>query len=335
MEKEKNRADLSKLAISEAAREGVPDSSYSALRWKVGIALGLLTLVLVISPFLIVDDPPSMPASSAQMPGTNTLIGNEDSSGRALYATGYVVASRQAAVASKATGRLKTLKVEEGDAVKEGDVLGVLENDDLLALVKEREASVEALQARIRFTEAELEDATLNRDRVVQLEKKKVVSRSEKDQALARYKKALSEVESAKANLSLAAAQLERTKVDLSYTFILAPFDGTVLTKNADVGEIVAPLGSSANARAAIVTIADMNSLEVEADVSEANITKIFVGQGCAITLDSYPGKPYKGKVSKIVPTVDRAKATVLTKIKFIDRDDKVIPEMSAKIAFK
>jgi RND family efflux transporter MFP subunit len=107
-----------------------------------------------------------------------------------------------------------------------------------------------------------------------------------------------------------------------------------VLTKNADVGEVVAPFGSSSNARAAVVSIADMSSLEVEADVSESNIERIRTGQPCEVVLDAYPQVRYKAVVGKIVPTADRAKATVLTKVKFLERDDRVLPEMSAKVTF-
>ena len=115
---------------------------------------------------------------------------------------------------------------------------------------------------------------------------------------------------------------------------IVAPFDGTVLKKNADVGEIVAPLAGAASSKAAVVTIADMSSLEVEADVSEANITRVVPEQACEIRLDAYPDRRYPGYVTKIVPTADRAKATVLVKIKFKDYDDRVLPEMGAKITF-
>jgi len=122
--------------------------------------------------------------------------------------------------------------------------------------------------------------------------------------------------------------------VAVDNTRIVAPFDGTVLKKNADVGEIVAPLAGAASSRAAVVTIADMNSLEVEADVSEANITRVASGQSCEIRLDAYPEQSYRGAVSKIVPTADRAKATVLVKIRFEKYDQRVLPEMGAKITF-
>jgi RND family efflux transporter MFP subunit len=120
----------------------------------------------------------------------------------------------------------------------------------------------------------------------------------------------------------------------MEYTRIRAPFDGTVLTKDADVGEVVAPFASSANSRGAVVSMADMGSLQVEADVSESNITRVSVGQPCEITLDAYPDTRYRGTVHKIVPTADRAKATVMTKVAFNRLDERVLPDMSAKVAF-
>jgi RND family efflux transporter MFP subunit len=131
-----------------------------------------------------------------------------------------------------------------------------------------------------------------------------------------------------------AQAAVRGAQVALENTRIRAPFDGTVLTKNADVGEVVAPLAATANARAAVVTMADMSSLQVEADVSESNIIRVTIGQLCEIVLDAYPEKRYPGAVHKIVPTADRAKATVLTKVAFRERDERVLPEMSAKVTF-
>ena len=127
---------------------------------------------------------------------------------------------------------------------------------------------------------------------------------------------------------------LRAAEVAVENTLIIAPFDGTVLKKNADIGEIVAPLAGAASSKAAVVTIADMSSLEVDADVSEANITRISPEQNCEISLDAYPQQRYPGYVTKIVPTADRAKATVLVKIKFKEYDQRVLPEMSAKISF-
>lgn len=252
-----------------------------------------------------------------------------------LSASGYVVPQRKAAVASKATGRLAKLYVGEGDVVKAGQIIGALESGDLEAQLREKEANLAALEARIGFAQAELEEAGHERERASSLRRSGATSQNELERSLARHKKAEADLTASKANRDLGAAQLERAKVDLEYTKIVAPFDGTVLTKNADIGEVVAPFGSASNARAAIVTMADMSSLQVEADVSESNLSRVFVGQPCVISLDSFPDRKYKGVVEKIVPTVDRAKATVLTKIRFLDRDEHVIPEMSAKVVFE
>ena len=136
------------------------------------------------------------------------------------------------------------------------------------------------------------------------------------------------------ASMEIANARIKQYEVAIENTLIRAPFDGTVLTKNAEVGEIVAPFGGSTTSKTAVVTIADMKSLLVEADVSESNIEKIQVNQDCEIILDAYPEKSYSAYVFKIVPTADRSKATVLVKVGFKNYDSRVLPEMSAKVSF-
>jgi RND family efflux transporter MFP subunit len=251
-----------------------------------------------------------------------------------LYASGYVVAQRRAAVASKGMGRLKYLRVEEGTRVKKGEIIAQLENSDLIASEQWARANLTVAQAALKEAEAELRDSGLNFQRFKELLASKVVSKSEFDRAEARYKKAIAATDLARARIRAAEAKLREAQAALEYTFIRAPFDGVVLTKNAEVGEVVAPFGSSINAKAAVVTMADMDSLQVEADVSESNIERIKVGQPCEIQLDALPNSRFRGIVHMIVPTADRAKATVLTKIKFIDRDERILPEMSAKVAF-
>jgi RND family efflux transporter MFP subunit len=129
-------------------------------------------------------------------------------------------------------------------------------------------------------------------------------------------------------------AALEGAKAGLDYTLIRAPFDAVVLTKNADIGDIVTPFAAVATAKAAVVTIADMRSLQVEVDVSETNIVGIRVGQACDIQLDALPAIRFRGEVYTIVPTVDRTKATVLVKVRFLDKDPRMLPDMSAKVSF-
>lgn len=251
-----------------------------------------------------------------------------------LTATGYVVAQRAAAVASKGTGRLEELRVEEGDRVKEGDIIARLEADDVNAsLASARAASAQAA-ASLEFARAQAREAKLRFDRVSDLQSKKLASDAEYDQARAAHESALANVASAEAGLNAAKANVQWAEVQVENTIIRAPFDGTVLTKTADVGEVVAPFASSASSRGAVVTIADMSSLEVEADVSESNIQQIKINQPCLVTLDALPAEPYRATVKKIVPTADRSKATVMVKVSFDEIDGRVLPEMSAKVNF-
>lgn len=324
------KTDLSKLKI---AHKEVSVGQLSSLQWKWPAIIAALIICALF--FVLLSGKDEGDEDTLQPARNTTRNANErEALALGLSASGYVVAERRASVSSKATGRLKELNVVEGDVVKAGQVLGVLENEDLQAQVRQAQANVSVLESRIAFAQAEKRDADRDFKRFSALNGSGGISQSELDRAASRREKADAELGSSRANYDLGVAQLEKAKVDLSYTYIMAPFDGTVLTKDADIGEIVAPFGSSANSRAAIVTIADMKSLEVEADVSEANLPKVFVGQKATIVLDSFPDKRYQGVVSKIVPTVDRAKATVLTKIKFLKLDDSVIPEMSAKITF-
>ena len=237
-----------------------------------------------------------------------------------LNAAGYVVAQRKASVASKATGRLEWLGVAEGSKVKEGEIIARLENRDMQAQVDQAAASVTS--ARV-----ELQDARRALERARDLERQKYVSVSALDTAQARYDKAA-------AGVGVALANQRAAQVGVDQTLIRAPFDGVVLTKTANVGDVITPFSSATESKGAVVTMADMETLEVEADVSEVNLGKIGIGQPCEIQLDAFPDKRMRGVVSRTVPTVDRAKATVLVKVRFVERDPAVLPEMSAKVAF-
>ena len=251
-----------------------------------------------------------------------------------LNASGYVVAQRKAAVASKGTGRLETLNVEEGNRVKKGQVIARLENADLQAAINQAQANVNTAKANLARIEAEIKDARAKFERFSRLIQSKAIAQSDYDTAEAGLQQLLAGKTAALSQIKAAEAGLKAGQVALDYTLIRAPFDGVILTKNADVGEVVAPFGSSINAKAAVVTMADLDSLIVEADVSEVNLEKVKKGQPCEIQLDSLPGLRFPGQVHMIVPTADRSKATVMTKVKFLEKDERVLPEMSAKVAF-
>lgn len=237
-----------------------------------------------------------------------------------LNAAGYVVAQRKASVASKATGRLEWLGVVEGTRVKEDEVIARIENRDMRAQVDQARANVEAARAELKEAERALR-------RAEDLARQNFISAAALDSALARRDKA-------SAALGVAQASQRAAEVAVDQTLIRAPFDGIVLTKTANVGDVITPFSSASESKGAVVTMADMSTLEVEADVSEANLARIAVGMPCEIQLDAFPDKRLRGVVSRLVPTVDRAKATVLVKVRFVLPDPAVLPEMSAKVAF-
>jgi RND family efflux transporter MFP subunit len=251
-----------------------------------------------------------------------------------INATGYVVASRKAAVASKASGRLEWLGVTEGSRVKQGEVIARLENKDVAAQAQQAEAGVRVARGQREQAEAELRDATQAANRAKDLFAKGFIAESARDTAVARYDKARAALSAASAGVAAAEASLESARVALDYTMIRAPFDGVVLTKHANVGDVVTPFTSALETKGAVVTMADMATLEVEADVSESSLQRVSIGQACEIQLDAVPDTRFAGQVSRIVPTVDRAKATVLVKVRFTALDPRVLPDMSAKVAF-
>ncbi len=251
-----------------------------------------------------------------------------------LTASGYVVASRKAAVGSKGTGRLVWLGVEEGSIVKKNEIIGRLEDADVQAALSQAEASLNAAKATVENAKAGLENADSTYHREQSLYKKQLVASADIVNALSAFKQAQSLVNTDEANVQLAERTVQAAQVQVEFTNIRAPFDGTVLTKDADVGDIMTPFGAATGSRADIVSLADMTSLDAEVDVSEANLENVHVGQPCEISLDAVPEKHYRGKVHMIVPTADRTKATVLTKVDFLDRDTRVLPEMSLKVLF-
>lgn len=249
-------------------------------------------------------------------------------------ASGYVVAQRRASVASKATGRLELLAVQEGSRVRQGDVLAELENNDLKAEYAQVVAQLAAARADLIKAETERNTAERNFKRYRNLWEEKVVAKADFETAEDHFTRTRASVDSAKANIRSLEAVLNRAFLLIEYTIIRAPFDGVVLTKNAEVGEVVAPFGSSLNAKAAVVTMADLSSLMVQADVSESFLPKVHHDQACEIQLDALPDTRFPGKVNIIVPTADRTKGTVMVKVAFDLLDPRILPEMSAKVAF-
>lgn len=295
------------------------------------ITRGVLIVVFVMIIIAIISSITSQPHAVATATATRMYLSQGN---QVLIASGYVVAQRKASVASKGTGRLVALNVIEGDRVAANQILARIESGDVDAALAQADAALAQSKAALLQAEAEARDAAAAWRRAQALIERGAIPQSEVDAVEARHARAEAGVTFARANIRAAEAALRAAAVQVENTYIRAPFTGTVLTKNADVGEVVAPFGAAANARGAVLTIADMSSLEVEADVSESQIQNVRVGQPCEIVLDAYPDQRYPARVSRIVPTADRSKATVLTKIRFEQLDDRVLPEMSAKVGF-
>jgi HlyD family secretion protein len=250
--------------------------------------------------------------------------GNEPDAGTPiLTASGYVVARRKAVVSSKIQGRLAELRVEEGSRVRRGEVFARLESTDY-------EASVGRAQAGVQRAEADLGEAKRQLDLSERLAQDKVVSQDTVDANRSR-------VRVAEAQLAQSEADLQFSKATLDNTQIRAPFTGVVVKKMAEVGESVAPIPPGVNistASGAIVALADLDTLEVEADVAEANVAKLGPSQPAEASVEAFPDRKYKAVLRQIIPTADRTKATVQVKVTILDKDKDLKPEMSAKVTF-
>lgn len=251
-----------------------------------------------------------------------------------LTATGYVVAQRQASVASKGTGRLTSVRVDVGDRVAKGDVIATLERADVKAALLQARARFDVATATLANARPELREATLHYRRVKTLGKKGLVTRAELDAAEARWHRARTSVQSLRSAVRLAQAEVQAVTVDLNNTVIRAPFDGTVIQKFAEVGEIVAPMAGASQSRGSVAAIADLRTLQVEAEISEPFLSSVSLDQPVHVALEAVPDHLYHGGVRQIVPTADRTKATVPVKIRIDDLDDKVLPDMSATVTF-
>lgn len=251
-----------------------------------------------------------------------------------LNASGYITARRITTVSSDTMGLLTSVNVEEGMAVKQGQVLAKL--DDAVAAVTYQlaQARVEVLLAQLASIESDLAEARRNLDRTRKLDRSKFSSEAQLTQAETNVDKLLSQKTSAEADIKVAKLEVKRQGELLQKYSIRAPFSGVVTEKNAQPGEIVSPSASGGFTRTGICTVVDMDSLEIEVDVNEAFIGRVFPNQEVVATLDAYPDWDISAKVIAIIPTADRARATVRVRIGLLEKDTKILPDMGVKVAF-
>ncbi|MFN0180890.1 MAG: efflux RND transporter periplasmic adaptor subunit [Gemmatimonadales bacterium] len=319
------RPDLGRLRIN---RNQAPSAS-SALKWPLILAVAAAGFIAVV--FFVMRGGGGLEVKV----GRAEVVGGGASGSVGITANGYVVARTRASVASRISGRLASLSVEEGSVVKRGQVLARLDNDDYVAAVAQAEAERSRAEAAVTETRAVRDqlDRDLARSREL-LAKNLEPARTAEDlasqvaSAEARINVQLAQIKAAEAAVAFARANLENTS-------IRAPFDGTVLRKDAEVGEVVAPVATGGGlTRGAVVTMADLKTLEVEVDVNESYIAQVTGGQPARIVLDAYPTASFAGRVRQIVPTADRQRATVQVKVSITDRDSRILPEMGARVEF-
>jgi RND family efflux transporter MFP subunit len=252
-----------------------------------------------------------------------------------LNASGYVTARRRATVSSKITGKVVEVNVEEGMAVREGQVLARLDDSNAMAALMLVEAQSEAARRAVTENEVRLADAKLTLGRRVKLVADRVVSQSEVDQAKAEVDSFEARIAAARQQVQVAERQVDVLKTDLESTIIRAPFSGIAISKDAQPGEMVSPISAGGGfTRTGICTIVDMRSLEIEVDVNESYINRVTTGQDVTAVLDAYPDWQIPARVITLVPTGNRQKATVLVRIGFKAPDRRILPDLGVKVTF-
>ena len=315
--------DLSALKIEDGNRRG------GGVRWLryMAAAVGLL-LLIVAGVMLLQGRTPEVEVAAAVA-----------SSGRAqavlLNASGYVTPRRRSTVAAQITGRVTEINAEEGMRVKTGDVLARLYDQDIRARLTSAEADRNATQASLADLRVNLTDAERELRRTDSLQQGGVLSQQQLDAAHTRVDSLRAQIAQTERQVQAAEAKIGVVKQDLVNTVIRAPFDGIVVSKDAQRGEIVSPISAGGGfTRTGIATIVDMKSLEIEVDVNESYIARVKEGQPAIAVLDAYPEWQIPSKVRTVIPTADRQKATVKVRLTFEHLDPRILPDMGVKVAF-
>jgi RND family efflux transporter MFP subunit len=252
-----------------------------------------------------------------------------------LTGKGYVTARRRATVSSKVTGKVIEVNVEEGMAVREGQVLARLDDSTLQAGLRLYRAQLEAAKRQIPESEVRLEQARVQLQRQERLRKEGLNTPNDIDNATAEVDSLVARIASAQETVKVAESQIAMQQTAIDDTVIRAPFSGIALSKDAQPGEMVSPVSAGGGfTRTGISTIVDMSSLEIEVDVNESYINRVSAGQPVTAVLDAYPGFEIPAHVIAVVPTADRQKATVLVRIGFKKLDPRILPDMGVGVTF-
>ena len=253
----------------------------------------------------------------------------------ALNASGYVTPRRRATIAAKITGRVTAVFFDEGTRVKEGQLLATLDDSDYRRALEAAKADRDASQAAIADLEVQLRNAEIQLKRAKQLRESGIQTQEALDNAITAADSLRAKIALTKEQVAAAETRINVAQQAVDNCTIRAPFPGIVVSKDAQVGEMVSPNSAGGGfTRTGIATIVDMKSNEIEVDVNESYIARVKEGQLVKATLDAFPNDPYDAKVRTVIPTADRQKATVKVRISFVKLDDKILPDMGVKVAF-
>jgi len=332
--------DLASLKIDQSARAG-------GGRRGVWVVLALLIVLGAGGAWLWSNRVEAAPVTTAAVV---VRSGAASAPGAVLNASGYVTARRRATVSSKVTGKVLEVFVEEGKAVRKGQVLAHLDDTQVRAGLAVAEAQLESARRGAAESEARLREATLTLGRREQLVKERVIGNAELDSARAEVESLRARIAMAEQQVKVAESLVHERQTDLTDMTVRAPFDGIAISKDAQPGEMISPVSAGGGfTRTGICTLVDMSSLEVEVDVSEQYINRVTPGQPVDAVLDAYPDWRIPAHVITTVPSADRQRATVRVRIGFAPSTDsgspraaskgepldpRILPDMGVKVSF-
>ena len=318
--------ELASLKIDHSARAG------GGRRSGLLVFVALLLLAAVAGGWFWTQ---RAQAATVKTAVVTAVTGAGASPGAVLNASGYVTARRRATVSSKVTGKVLEVFVEEGKAVKKGQVLARLDDSQVRAALAVARAQLAAARGAAAEDEARLREAERQFSRLNQLVQEKVVGRAEVDTAQSQVESLKARIALARHQVEVAQSQVAAFEVDLSDMVVRAPFDGVAISKDAQPGEMISPVSAGGGfTRTGICTIVDMSSLEIEVDVSESYINRVKPNQPVEAILDAYPDWRIPAHVITTVPTADRQKATVRVRIGFEALEPRILPDMGVKVSF-
>ena len=320
---------LNELRIDRTVRSPV-DTRHNGGR-RLALAALAIGVIALLAWWLLRAEPVLVRIATAQ--AETSAVANTASS--VLDATGYVTARRQATVSAKITGKVEEVLIEEGQRVKAGEVLARLEPTDANAQHALSAAQRDAARSEVTRVRAQLLLADKNLVRSRDLAARQLVAESALDQALAERDALAAQLQSTQRNVEVAERALALAEIGVDNTVVRAPFDGVITVKAAQPGEIISPISAGGGfTRTGIGTVVDMDSLEVQVDINEAFIGRVKPKQKVQAVLNAYPDWIIPAEVIAIVPTADRSKATVKVRIAFLQRDERIVPDMGVRVSF-